>query len=270
MPRAHRHYVPGYIWHLTHRCHNREFLLKYSPDRSHWLDWLAKAVHRYHLSVLNYMVTCNHVHLLVQDTMNQSIARSMQLAAGRTAQDFNERRKRKGAFWEDRYHATAVQSGHHLRRCMLYIDLNMVRAGAVTHPADWLHCGFHELHSNRAGTRILDCDRLCALMGASNREQLKAISEAMLVNQEFAAEHQRQAFWSESIAVGNDEFVKGYSTALGNRIGARQVVDLDESGTLALQEPRASYSSIQSSHEMRTMDGDNCVPMDLDFDVLSD
>jgi putative transposase len=32
-----------------------------------------------------------------------------------------------------------VQSGHHLRRCMLYIDLNMVRAGAVTHPADWLH-----------------------------------------------------------------------------------------------------------------------------------
>ncbi len=29
---------------------------------------------------------------------------------------------RKGAFWEDRYHATAVASGEHLRRCIVYID----------------------------------------------------------------------------------------------------------------------------------------------------
>ena len=33
------------------------------------------------------------------------------------------------AFWEDRYHATAVQDGDHLIRCLVYIDLNMVRTG---------------------------------------------------------------------------------------------------------------------------------------------
>ncbi len=26
MPRAQRHYLPGYIWHITHRCHKKEFL----------------------------------------------------------------------------------------------------------------------------------------------------------------------------------------------------------------------------------------------------
>jgi hypothetical protein len=25
MARAKRHYIPGYIWHITHRCHKREF-----------------------------------------------------------------------------------------------------------------------------------------------------------------------------------------------------------------------------------------------------
>jgi hypothetical protein len=35
---------------------------------------------------------------------------------------------------EDRYHATAVQADEHLYRCMIYIDLNMVRAGVVNHP----------------------------------------------------------------------------------------------------------------------------------------
>jgi putative transposase len=51
----------------------------------------------------------------------------MQLVAGRIGQDYNQRKCRKGAFWEDRYHATAVESGDHLARCMVYIDTNMVR-----------------------------------------------------------------------------------------------------------------------------------------------
>jgi len=32
----------------------------------------------------------------------------MQLIAGRTAQQYNRRKTRNGAFWKDRYHATAV------------------------------------------------------------------------------------------------------------------------------------------------------------------
>ena len=33
MPRANRHMLPGYCYHLTHRCHNRDFLLKFAKDR---------------------------------------------------------------------------------------------------------------------------------------------------------------------------------------------------------------------------------------------
>jgi putative transposase len=29
MPRANRYLLPGQIAHLTHRCHNREFLLRF-------------------------------------------------------------------------------------------------------------------------------------------------------------------------------------------------------------------------------------------------
>jgi len=36
------------------------------------------------------------------------------LIAGRTAQEYNQRKKRKGAFWEDQYHATAIESGEHM------------------------------------------------------------------------------------------------------------------------------------------------------------
>ncbi len=137
MPRAKRHYAPGYVWHLTHRCHNREFLLRFARDRARWRHWLFEARKRYSLSVLDYIVTSNHVHLLVRDTKAPSIARSMQLIAGRVAQEYNNRKRRRGAFWEDRYFATAIATDRHLVRCLTYIDLNMVRAGVVDHPSQW-------------------------------------------------------------------------------------------------------------------------------------
>ena len=109
MPRANRHFLPGHIWHITHRCHQKKFLLKFARDRHRYLHWIFEAKKRFGLSVLNYMITSNHVHLLIKDTGPNVIADSMQLIAGRTAQEYNQRKDRHGAaFWEDRYQPTAA------------------------------------------------------------------------------------------------------------------------------------------------------------------
>jgi|SRR5208283_2310610 len=80
MPRAKRHFLPGYAWHITHRCHKREFLLGFARDRRSWVSWLFEAKKRNRLRVLNYMATSNHIHLLVLDSGEREvIPRSMQL-----------------------------------------------------------------------------------------------------------------------------------------------------------------------------------------------
>ena len=48
------------------------------------MHWLFEAKKRFGLSVLHYMITSNHVHLLIKDTGPNVIADSMQLIAGRT------------------------------------------------------------------------------------------------------------------------------------------------------------------------------------------
>ena len=84
MPRANRHFLPGHVWHITHRCHQRKFLLKFARDRRRYLHWVFEAKQRFGLCVLDYIVTSNHIHLLVKDTGANVIAESMQLIAGRT------------------------------------------------------------------------------------------------------------------------------------------------------------------------------------------
>lgn len=129
----------------SQRCHKREFLLKFKRDKRRWLHWLFEAKKRFGLTVFNYIVTSNHIHLLVKDVYENQVSESMQLIASRTAQEFNRRKRRKGAFWEDRYHATAVDNRAYLIQCLTYIDLNMVRAGVVEHPSQWGESGFNEI-----------------------------------------------------------------------------------------------------------------------------
>ncbi|GAB6057151.1 transposase [Desulfonatronum parangueonense] len=141
-----RFFVPGYVWHITHRCHNRDFLLDYAWYLDLWVKWLQEGRARYDVPILNFSVTSNHFHLLVVGPEDrEAIPRMMQLVASRVGATFNKRRGRKGAFWEKRYHATGVKTDEYLARCSLYIDLNMNRAGVVDHPRTWKHCGYHEI-----------------------------------------------------------------------------------------------------------------------------
>jgi REP element-mobilizing transposase RayT len=65
------------------------------------LEVRKKARKRFGLCVLNYIVTSNHIHLLLLGRGKGEIARSMQLIAGRTAQEYNRRKDRLAAYWQD-------------------------------------------------------------------------------------------------------------------------------------------------------------------------
>jgi len=49
-----------------------------------YVGWVFGAKKGIGLFVFNYMVTCNHIHLLVKDTGPNVIAQSMQLIAAAT------------------------------------------------------------------------------------------------------------------------------------------------------------------------------------------
>ncbi len=216
MPRANRCYLPGYVWHITHRCHNREFLLRAEVDRANWRRWLWEATTRYGLSVLNFVATSNHIHLLVYDAIGgESIARSVQLVEGRTAQAYNRRRGRRGAFWQDRHHAVAVGSETHLWNCLVYIDLNMVRARAVTHPAEWRHGGYSEIQRPRSRYRVLDLEQLVKLTGCGSVRELQIVHEEKVEAALHGGEIARDSRWTDAIAVGDYTFVDAVRLRLG-------------------------------------------------------
>ena len=139
---------------MTHRCQERRFLFRFEQDRENYRRRLRLMAAKYDVDVLDYMVTCNHVHLLVWTREATSLSLAMHWLHSNVARDYNRRKGREGSFWRSRYHPTLIQDGDHLSRCLVYIDLNMVRAGVCEHPQDWRCSGYHELCGKRRRYRV--------------------------------------------------------------------------------------------------------------------
>jgi len=188
------------------------------------------------------MVTSNHIHLLVLEEGAEGVlARSMQLIAGRTGQEYNQRKRRQGAFWEDRYHGTAIESGEHLRRCMAYIDLNMWRAGVVKHPVEWGSCGFHQIQEPPPRYRIIDRDRVAEVFGYRKGEEL-AQAQRDWIATSLAAGSTHEVQWSESLAIGSEYFIAAVREKLGLQAHFREVEYDNERHVL--REPHSAYGRV--------------------------
>ena len=244
MPRARLFLISGYVWHLTHRCHNRDFLLRFDLDRKNWVDLMFQAIRRYGLHVLNFAITSNHIHLLIYaDGRRHVIPRSIMLAASRTALDYNRRKDRTGAFWEGNYHATAVETGSHFQNCLVYIDLNMVRAGVVGHPEDWPFCGFQEIVGRRTRKCLIEKKLLMELTGVSDAARMRTVYQGWIDSALKSTDRSRKPMWTESVAVGREAFIDKIRTDLGLKVLYKEK-SADSAGFI-LREPSWEYGIFQ-------------------------
>ena len=111
-------------------------------------------------------------------------------------------------FGGDNFHATFVEEGAYLCRCLCYIELNMVRAGVVSHPREWEWVGYHEIMGQRKRYRLLDLERLCWRLGTEDLEAVRRNLEASLAEALAREQVRREPCWTESLAVGSAGFLE--------------------------------------------------------------
>ena len=185
----------------------------------------------------------------------------MQLIASRTAQEYNWRKNRKGAFWEDRYHATAIEQDGHLFRCVVYLDMNMVRAGVVNHPSDWEFSGYNEIQNPRQRYAFINYKRLMQLLNLQTIDELRE-SHSGWIDEALKGENRRESKWVQSVAVGSKEFTEKTKVILGFQVKGRSIKQSGED--YQLREPQAAYSP-HFAPENAPLSNDNtcCWPMSL-------
>lgn len=207
MPRASVYLMEGHAYHLTHRCHNRDHHLRFARDRDVYRRWLREGVKRFGVPVYAYCVTHNHVHIVAHVDNAEALSNFMHLVAGSTAKQYNLRKGHEGSVWEHPFHCTAVENGRHLLNCLVYVDLNMVRAGAVRHPREWAWCGHRELTGEQTRSRVLNQERLLKSLDVGTEAQFRKLYREALESRLALGPHRREPHWTEALAVGSEHYV---------------------------------------------------------------
>lgn len=143
MPRHHRLFVPDFPLHIVQRGHDHKPVFVEDGDYAYYLSNLAETKSELDVRVAAYCLMTNHVHLILipgEDTGN--ISRLMRVLAARQTRRINKLEARTGTLWEGRFKASLIDTEQYLLACCRYVDLNPVRAGLATSPADYEWSGY--------------------------------------------------------------------------------------------------------------------------------
>ncbi len=150
MARLPRLTLPGYPHHVIQRGNNRQAIFLSSGDRQFLLDLLQENAEKFGVAIHSYVLMTNHFHVLATPTTADALPKMMQAVGRRYVRLFNDANHRSGTLWEGRYKSTLIQADRYLLACMVYIDLNPVRAGLAIQAADFPWSS----HGHYAGLRV--------------------------------------------------------------------------------------------------------------------
>ena len=137
MARLPRLTLAGYPHHIIQRGNNRQAIFASTADYETLLALLEDYAKKFGVAIHSYVLMSNHLHILATPQAVDGIPLLMQALGRSYVRYFNNRQTRTGTLWEGRYKSTLIQAERYLLACMVYIDLNPVRAGIAADPAEY-------------------------------------------------------------------------------------------------------------------------------------
>ncbi len=196
--------IEGGVYHVTTRCNNKEFFFQNDADFLLFLKMVKLAKIHYQVEVYGYCLTNNHTHLLLGTPNNTNLSKFMQFVNGNFAKKYNKMHNKSGRFWGGRFHSTLIESETQLLNTLIYIELNMVRCGAVVDPNEWPWSSYHA-HSNMQKNYIVDFHPIYLKLGENAYERSQSYKK--MVDEKMEELGFRKPAFSNGVVLGSEEFI---------------------------------------------------------------
>lgn len=209
MPRKKRLWEPNMCHHVMLRGIDGRSIFKDNQDRARFLLLLQEASELCCFHVHAFCLMDNHIHLMLEPK-TMPLAVGVHRFAGRYAQYFNGRHKKRGYVFQGRFRSIIVQDGLYIRRLVRYIHLNPVEAKIVTHPGYYQWSSYNG-YLGHAEYAWLHKDRVLSYFATTRMEAIveMAIHIELKVDASVDADEIRKSF--RKGAFGNEAFIETYA-----------------------------------------------------------
>jgi REP element-mobilizing transposase RayT len=175
MPRPHRFWVPGGIYHITARGNNRQPIFLDGSDYQQYLLELRRCRDELSYRLLAFALMPNHVHLVMAAFPETSLSEVMHRVATSYTRYFNGRYGRVGHLYQGRFYSSFVNRDAYLLEVTRYVHLNPVRARFSQQPGDYPWSSYRTyvgLQQDPLG--LVERRQVLGMFGGTLSEQLRA------------------------------------------------------------------------------------------------
>src|SRR5216684_8313469 len=129
----------GQTHFLTFSCYRRQANFSSAETYDLLLQCLENMRRRFSLCIYGYVVMPEHVHLLVNEPKQVSLAGAIHFLKLSFAKQLRSRRGavESGSFWQKRYYDRNVRDAREFTVKLRYLHRNPVKRGLVKEPGDW-------------------------------------------------------------------------------------------------------------------------------------
>jgi putative transposase len=137
MPRLARFTPAGIPQHVIQHGNNRQVTFCCDEDFAFYIYWLQHYSEKSDVEIHAWVLMTNHVHRLATPKLADGLSKMMQSLGRMYVRYFNKQYKRVGTLREGWFKLLIVKTENYLLRCYRYIELNPLRAGMVSGPAEY-------------------------------------------------------------------------------------------------------------------------------------
>lgn len=139
MPRRLRYAPPAGVLHVVNRGNERRALFTESRDFEAFLGLMSWAKERCPINILGYCLMPNHWHLVLSPGNAGSLSRYLHRVCTTHAVRLRWATGSvgNGHVYQQRYHASLVDSERYYFHVLRYVEANALRAGLVERAEDW-------------------------------------------------------------------------------------------------------------------------------------
>lgn len=216
MPRRARITLPHISHHIIQRGNNRQPCFYSEDDCRRYLNWLKTCSDESQCQVHAYVLMTNHVHLLVTPSDIKGLGQLMKNLGQRYAQYINRTYQRSGTLWEGRFRSCIAGEDDYVLACHRYIELNPVRAGMVSHPAEYPWSSYR---ANAQGEHddVITQHPVYQRLARKDNERKKAYRELFRHQLAPIVIDDIRSATNGNYALGSDRFRKEIERTLGRR-----------------------------------------------------
>lgn len=187
-----------------------------TEDLQVYLDNLKDISQAEKVHVHAYVLMRNHVHMLVTSNYEDSIPRMVKVLGQRYTDYFNKEYCRKGQLWRDRVRPCLIDANCYLLACQRYIELGPVRAGIVTHPAEFIWSSY-SVNALGENSDFLKPHPVYESLGLNKAQRVEAYRQMFSHDLEPCLLDKINEHTNYGYCLGSDEFKLEIEERLGRR-----------------------------------------------------